>query len=340
MTANPDKPKTPRRTANDSQLIWFFPFLLLLALALLGTAIYRTLLRSQPSLLLLPGIAASFGVTALWTLTAVLRSTLHSAADSTVRKLAALNDRVEELGIMLTLISEQQLLSDRTKSIAFREKERDTLRNAIQEDIAKQDFDAAIVLADDIEKSFGYRAEAQQLRQNIEAKRDEIVRGQVDDGVAVIDRFCRGEQWPQAFREAERLIQLFPNEDRVRRLPADIEGRRQQFKQQLVQRWRESISRKDKDVDGSIELLRQLDLYLTPAEAESIQDDARSVLKEKLVTLRKQFSDAVQSRNWSAAIKAGEIIVRDFPNTRLGGEIRDMMDVLHQRASGLEPVRA
>jgi len=317
----------------------FFLVLIILAMGLLGVGIYLRVTRGS-DMLLLPGIMATFAVTAIWTLAAQVRGAIHAAAWPMRDKLIALNERVEELGIMLTMISEQQLLSERAKGVAFREKERDTFRRAIQEELAQGDFEAAAALANEIERSFGYKQEADRFREEIAAKRNEIIGKQVDDGIAVIDRYCRGEQWPQALGEADRLIQLFPSDDRVRRLPSEIEGRRRTLKQQLMARWRESISKKDKDVDGSIELLKQLDNYLTPAEAESLQDDARSVLKEKLNSLRQQFSAAVQAHNWAESVRAGEAILRDFPNTRLGEEIREMMDVLHQRASGMEPVRA
>lgn len=334
------RPSLPRRHHHGSSPgAGFFLVLFILALGLLGVGIYLRIARGS-EMLLLPGIMATFAVSAIWTLAAQVRGAIHTSAWPMRDKLIALNERVEEFGIMLTLISEQQLLTDRTKGVAFREKEREILRRAIQEEVAKEDFEAAAALASEIERSFGYKQEADRLRADILQKRREIVGKQIDDSVAVIERYCRGEQWSQALGEADRLMQIFPSEERVRRLPSEIEGRRRQLKQQLMARWRESISKKDKDVDGSIELLKQLDNYLTPAEAESLQDDARSVLKEKLSSLRQQFSAAVQAHNWVEAIRAGEAIVRDFPNTRLAGEIGEMMEVLHQRASGMEPVRA
>src|SRR6185295_7427002 len=92
-----------------------------------------------------------------------------------------LNERVEQLSVMLNLISEQQLLSDRAKSVAFREKDREALRRAIQEDIGRQDFEAAITLADEMERVFGYRGEAERLRQQISERKNENVRRAVSE---------------------------------------------------------------------------------------------------------------------------------------------------------------
>jgi hypothetical protein len=71
-----------------------------------------------------------------------------------------------------------------------------------------------------------------------------------------VDRHARAEQWQEAFRAAEKLLQQFPNDPQVRGLPQDIENRRRGRKQQLIDSLREAEARHD--VDGGMELLRQL----------------------------------------------------------------------------------
>jgi hypothetical protein len=71
-----------------------------------------------------------------------------------------------------------------------------------------------------------------------------------------------------------------------------------------------------------------------------MQDLARRIFKHKLENLRTQFSLAVQDHNWSEAIRLGDIIIRDFPNTQMAKECRDAMPSLQQRAQGLETVNA
>src|SRR5690606_28340534 len=99
----------------------------------------------------------------------------------------------------------------------------------------------------------------------------------------------------------------------------------------LIASWHDAVARKD--VDGSIEILKQLDMYLTPAEAESMQETARTVFKEKLNLLRLQFASAVQEHHWAEAVDLGDQIMRDFPNTRIAQEVREKMDALRQRAA-------
>jgi hypothetical protein len=250
-------------------------------------------------------------------------------------KLTPCNDTLDQMSVLLNLISEQQLLTERAKSVAFREKERDTLRRAIQEEIAKQDWEAALALANEIENSFGYKSEADRFRTEISHRRSDLVRRMINDAVAGIDRHMRGENWGAATREAERLMQLYPTDDQVQRLPHDIEARRQQHKKQLVDSFNESFDRKD--WEGAIEILKRLDLYLTPSEAETIQDKARVVFKEKLNNLRTQFHVAVQDENWREAHRIADEVIREYPNTQMAREMRDVIDTLKQRADGIAP---
>lgn len=250
-------------------------------------------------------------------------------------KLTPVNDTLDQMTVLLNLISEQQLLTERAKSVAFREKERDTLRRAIQEEIAKQDWEAALALANEIETGFGYKSEADRFRQEVSQRRSDLIRRQINDAVAGIDRHMRGENWGAAQREAERLMQIYPTDDQVQRLPQDIEARRQQHKQRLIDSFNESFERKD--WEGAIEILKRLDLYLTPSEAETIQDKARVVFKEKLNNLRTQFHVAVQDENWREAHRIADDVIREYPNTQMAREMRDVIDTLRQRAEGGTP---
>jgi hypothetical protein len=268
-------------------------------------------------------------------LVAVLVTWPLASAAAEARKAAAVEhkavaDRLQELSTLLEVVSEQQLLSDRAKAVAFREKDREALRRAIREEMAAKDWDAAFVLANEMETQFGYTQEAAVLRTEINNNRNEVTRRQITESVNLIDQHIRGERWSQALREADQLTHIYPNDEQVKRLPIDIENRRQAHKKQLMDSWREAVGRKD--VDGSIEILKKLDLYLTPVEAEAMQETARGIFKEKLNNLKGQLSQAVHDENWTEAIRIGDVIIRDFPNSRIALEVKDMMDTLRQRA--------
>jgi len=49
------------------------------------------------------------------------------------------NERLQYISVLLNQVSEQQLISERAKGIAFRESERDALRRAIREEMHRRD---------------------------------------------------------------------------------------------------------------------------------------------------------------------------------------------------------
>jgi hypothetical protein len=262
-----------------------------------------------------------------------LLRTLESSRDASIGCIddmaGPLNERVQQMSMLLNQISEQQLISDRTKQVAYRTRDRETLRRAIHEEIAEKDWEGALALANDMESVFGYKQEAARYRKEIEQKHQEVLRREINEGVAGIERFIRAERWQEALAEAHKVAQQFPHDEQAHNLPHWVEERRASHKRQLIESWQEAINRRD--IDGSIEILRKLDPYLTPAEAEAMQEPARNLFKEKLNSLRTQFTLVVQDHHWAEAIRLGEQITTDFPNTRAAQEVREMMPALRER---------
>lgn len=319
----------------NRSVTWVYVVVGLIGLAALGVGIWLAITRDQ-WILVAAGIASLAVALATWPLAAMLHSTRRDQGDVLKQIHDTLDDRLQQTSILLNLISEQQLLSDRAKAVAFRDNDRDALRRAISEEIARGDWEAAESLVRDIEASFGYRQEAERFREEIASSRADAERKSISETMAVIDRYTRGEQWAEAMHEAQQLQTRFPNHPEVENLPLEVDNRREQHKQRLITSWHDAVARKD--VDGSIEILKQLDLYLTPVEAESMQETARTVFKEKLNLLRLQFASAVQDHHWGEAVDLGDQIMRDFPNTRIAQEVREKMDALRQRAA--EPQEA
>lgn len=320
-----------------SSLNWIYPIVAVAALAIFGIGLYLTLLNPHDHdwTMLAAGCLSLVAVGVTWPIAHVLAG---SRADQIASQHSArrVQERIEQMATTMSQIGESQLLSDRAKSVAFREKDRDAIRRAINEEMGRGEWEAAYALADQFEQAFGSKTEADRFRAGINEKRNEGMRKEIAEAVAVIDRQTRTEQWTAAVREAERLHEKFPNNDQVRNLPSEIEARRQSHKKQLLQSWHEAVARHD--VDGSIEILKQLDTYLTPAEAESMQDTARGVFKEKLNNLGSQFAIAIREHRWAESVKVGEQIQREFPNSRAAQEVGEKIAMLRQRAS--EPVTA
>jgi hypothetical protein len=318
-------------TPKARNFLWMFPIILFFAFAVFGIGVWvvqRT--NGGQYSLLVAGCVAVFLVLGMWC-QALSSHADHQNAQAYLKELIdPVNERLQEINVVMNQVSEQQLISERAKGIAFRDNERDALRRAIREEISKKDYEAALVLAHDIERAFGYKQEADRFREEINILRSEEVRKHVAEAMVSIDRECRGEQWNQALREVEKLNTLFPNDPQVMHLPAEIEARRQAQKQSLLDAWNEAVNRHD--VDGSIEILRQLDAYLTPAEAESMQETARRVFKDKLQLLGQQFTLAMKDHNWAEAVRIGEMVMAEFPNARMAQEVREKIDQLRQRA--------
>ena len=196
--------------------------------------------------------------------------------------------------------------------------------------MGRLDWDAAASLVNEMERAFGNKAEANRLRKEINDHRAELVRKQINEVVQVIDKHTRSEQWNAAIREADKLIQQFPDNEQVKNLPHEIDNRRQAHKKLLLQTWHDAVARHDND--GSIEILKQLDPYLTRVEAESMQETVRGVFKEKLNGLGAQFGNAVKEQRWAEAVRVGEAITKEFPNMRIAQEVRESFDSLKKRA--------
>ena len=53
-----------------------------------------------------------------------------------------------------------------------------------------------------------------------------------------------------------------------------------------------------------------------------------------------QFKLAVSDKEWTQAVRIGEQIIREFPNTKMADEVRSRLDLLRERAAGEQAARA
>lgn len=222
-------------------------------------------------------------------------------------------------------------LSDQAKSLIFREREIEAFRATIHEDLMRQDYRTAEMLIDAIEERFGYEEEAQRLRRELAQSRRASADEKVDAAIARIDSIIDRRQWPQAIREATRLQEVMPDNERIAALPGRIEAARNRHKRELLQQYGDAVRKND--IDRSIELLKQLDMYLTPQEGAALQESARGVFKAKLHNLGVQFAVSVTDQQWASAVETGQEIMREFPNSRMAQEVRQKIDTLRAKVS-------
>jgi hypothetical protein len=328
--SSPEHP-TVQAAPRQAHIGWIFAAALLLALVIFGAGVYLAATRHDWTVLAAGSVSIVLTLVG-WPI--AVSSNTASVDRSIETHLVPVIAKFDQIIAALMLVSDQQLISDRAKQIAFRERDRDAFRRAIHEDVAKKDYDAALALVEAMRTEFGTKEEVDQLKAEIAARRDDSMRRKLDDAIAVVENHVDQEQWQVAFREAERLKKEFPDQVRVQMLPQEIETVRQNVKKNLLTRWNDHV--KAKNVDDAIFVLRKLDLYVTPQEAAGLEEDARMIFKEKLAKLRVDFTAAVQGHHWREAKKLAEVVMSDFPNTQMAKEVRDMMPTLEDRLRELQ----
>jgi hypothetical protein len=239
--------------------------------------------------------------------------------------------RVSQHEKHLSVISENIQLSDLTRSLTHRTKERTALRLAINDELIRGDLEAAYALVEQLEARHGYRNEAARLREEVDAARSIESQEKVQESVEVVQQLIEAQDWDRARREMDRLLAANPGNTAIRELPALFTKRRGDHKRKLLKDWDESVRRNE--VDQGIAILKELDQYLTPNEAEALAESARGVFRAKLHNLGVQFSLAVTEHSWRSALAVGQQIVEEFPNSRMAAEVNERLHVLQRRAA-------
>ena len=245
--------------------------------------------------------------------------TLRDLHDSMAQQIAALDLIVENTGI-----------SDAAKSLAHREQELDMLRRVIREDQGKDHWERALSLIDEMEVRFGCKEEADQFREQLDAARSGAMENRLREAIEMIEGHFQVYAWTRARHEIDRLLNLLPDNARVLALHDRMQSLKDNHKQTLLASWQEAVRRND--TDQAIDILRELDQYLSVAEAEALRSSARDVFKDKLLQLGVQFRFAVNEKRWQDALGTGLELIREFPNARMASEVREALDTLRSRA--------
>ncbi|TVQ81337.1 MAG: hypothetical protein EA380_02015 [Phycisphaeraceae bacterium] len=228
-------------------------------------------------------------------------------------------------------LSEQQALSEDARRVLNRREERELLRRAIEQDIQAHDYDAAMVLVKELAERFGYRADAEEFRERIEQTRAQTLDLKVVDAMAKLDELIRGARWAEAFAEAARIQRLYPESHRVEGLRERVDESRQRYRKHLERSFLVSAQREK--IDEAMAILKELDQYLTPSEAEPFQEVARGVIGKSRENLGVRFKLMVQDHQWGDAVEVGERIIGEFPNTRMAQEVRELLPMLREKAA-------
>jgi hypothetical protein len=309
-------PPVPMARHRPMQL-WQYGLILAVGAAPLIAALFATNVFSMETNVVIAA-AAVFLVVLSLTMIGALTAVRRSVVDGRIGR------EVEELALAVRRLNEHSLLSDDARRLLNRPAERELLVRAIEEDIAGEEWDAATVLCDELAERFGYRVEAEQFRARVDQARSVHQERRVADAIAQLDGLIVQRRWDTALREAARIRRLFPDSPRVENLRSRVEQARAVYKADLERRFLEAAQ--ESRVEDAMELLKELDAYLTETEAAPFREVARGVIGKARENLGAQFKIAVQDRRWAVAAAIGRRIVNEFPNTRMATEVREMMD--------------
>ncbi len=271
------------------------------------------------------GTLLGLGVLAL-----ILTAGLHLLV-SALNKLANRPSSGGGGGDSLGSLRDALMLSDTAKRILYRERDRQALRKAIREDIDKRDYEAALTLVSQMSQVYGYRLEAEQFRSEIEAARAAEQEKKIDDAIRAIDQMVARHEFEKAILEAGRIERVYAESDRVQNLRKRVRDARDRYKHELERKFLDAAGRDD--IEVAMEMMKELDKYLTEGDAAPFLETARGVIGKKRQNLGVQFKLAVHDKEWTAAARVGEQIIREFPNSKMAEEVRGMLDVLRQRAA-------
>jgi len=228
----------------------------------------------------------------------------------------------------LQQINQGTRVSEVVKTIAFRDEERESLREAVFDKLKERDFDGAYEIVDEIAGHAGYRSLAEELRREVDQYRDATEDERLDQTISHIEALFDSAQWAKASVQIESLIRAHPHSEKAKTMRQQLVDRKELHKRSLLSAWDNAIKRQE--TDRSLEILRELDMYLTPNEALALQEAAKDVFRTKLHNLGVQFAMAISDKQWADALDVGQQIIRDFPNSRMSSEIREKLHVLQQ----------
>lgn len=235
---------------------------------------------------------------------------------------------LESIRHSLSEINHSTRVSDTVKAIAFRDADRQSLREAVFDKLKQKDFDGAYEIIDEISTHSEYRDLSRELRRQVDDYRDATEDERIDQAIAHIETLFASAHWAKASIQIESLIKTHPQSEKAKSMRQALVDQKEQRKRALLAAWDDAVKRQE--TDRSLEILRELDMYLTPNEGLALQEAARDVFKTKLHNLGVQFAMAVADKQWAGALDVGQEIIRKFPNSRMSGEIREKLSVLEQ----------
>lgn len=308
-------------------LIVIYVALMVIIVLAFFTDIFRT---SEPGAI--PQLVWLLSIVALLFTVILVLSNIYKILDMISRsgaKMEKIASELEKNRSELMKINHNTKLTEKAKAIAFRDDDRESLREAVFDKLQQQDFDTTQQIIDEISHDTVYKGLAVQLRKEADKYCNATDNERENQVIAHIEKLFDNYQWAKASVLIEKLIASSPQSERAKEMRQKLVDKKDERKKILLAAWDHAVKREA--TDRSLEILKELDPYLTPNEGLALQEAAKDIFKNKLHNLGVQFSLAVSGRQWTKALEVGRQITQDFPNSRMADEIREKMDILKQK---------
>jgi len=245
-------------------------------------------------------------------------------------ELDRIRTQIRSLNESMDHLNETLILSDDARRVLNRRKERELLRKAIEEDIVEEDWEAGLVLVRELAERFGYRADAEEYRDKIEEARSKTQDRRVRESMRHLDELIAAHKWDTALTEAARISRLYHDSPQVEGLRHRVTNAKDHYKYEIERRFLHAAQ--EDRIEEAMDLLHEMDQYLSEHEGEQFREVARGVIGKARENLGVQFKLAVNDKAWDRAVDVGQRIIDEFPNSRMATEVRSMIDDIRERA--------
>jgi hypothetical protein len=316
------------KNSGSPYLKWYLVVIYLAIPAVIILAYFTGALKTEQ-----PGqiVWLSAGILLMFALIIILAKTVELSAllKENINKLDKIAAAREKDLAALEQITQNLRISETAKAILNRDADTAAIHQAVLDKLQNNDTQAALKIIDALDAAGRHKELARQLRAEVEnflTTGDHVKEKQL---IADIESLLGQYQWAMAAAQIENFIKAFPNSPHSGQMRQKLLDKKEERKKVLLSLWDEAV--KKRATERSLEILRELDMYLTPNEGLALQEAARDVFRTKLHNIGVRFSIAVSSKQWQKALEAGQEIIREFPNSRMAQEIRERIDVLQER---------
>jgi hypothetical protein len=316
------------KDSGSPYLKWYLIVIYLAIPAIILLAYFTGVLKTEQ-----PGqmVLLSAGILLMFALIIILAKTakLSALLKENINKLDKITAAQQEDRATLEQITQSLQLSDSAKAIINRDSDVAAIRQAVLAKLQNNDNQAALQLIDALEADSRHKELARQLRAEVE---NLLTAGDMEKEnqlIAEIESLLDQFLWAKAAAQIENFIKIFPGSPHAGQMRQKLLDKKEERKKVLLSLWDDAVKRQA--TERSLEILRELDMYLTPNEGLALQEAARDVFRTKLHNIGVRFSIAVSGKQWRQALEAGQEIIREFPNSRMAQEIRERIDALKER---------